>query len=296
MEDPSASLTGACGIPRGRFAPSPTGPLHLGSLVAALASYLNVRAAGGEWLIRIEDIDPPREPPGAREEIVAQLHAYQLHADQPVIFQSQRLQRYRAVLQHLIERELAFPCFCTRSQLAGRPHRGRCHSTSRNQPSWRLLVHPQTIGFLDQIQGQYAQDLQQEVGDFVLWRADGWPAYQLACVVDDADDGITEVVRGMDLIDSTPRQIYLQRLLGFPQPSYAHLPLVLGADGQKLSKQNLATPLAVTPESILPNLQLAHHFLSQRSNARTQPAAWLVQAARDWQLEQIQPIANSANQ
>lgn len=290
MEGLDPSLTARTGgRPRGRFAPSPTGPLHLGSLVAALASYLNVRAKGGEWLLRIEDIDPPREPRGAREEILTQLNAYHLHADQPVIYQSQRLARYRAVLQRLIEQKLAFPCFCTRSQLAGRPHLGRCHSTSRNQPSWRLLVADEMIGFTDQIQGEYAQDLHDEVGDFVLWRADGWPAYQLACVVDDADAGITEIVRGVDLIDSTPRQIYLQRLLGFPQPIYAHLPLVLGADGQKLSKQNLATPLAVTGESVLPNLRLAHQFLSQKANASMAIDAWLTQATKDWRIDPIQP-------
>lgn len=273
--------------PCGRFAPSPTGPLHFGSLVAALGSYINVHAKGGEWLVRIEDIDPAREPPGACQEILQQLQAHQLHPDQPVIYQSQRLDRYRTVLQGLIDRGLAFPCFCTRSQLAGQPHRGRCHSKSRNQPSWRLLVTPERIDFHDYIQGQYGQHLSEDVGDFVLWRADGWPAYQLACVVDDADDGITEIVRGVDLIDSTPRQIYLQRLLGFAQPSYAHLPLVLGADGEKLSKQNLATPLDT--RCALQNLRAALEFLSQSGNTQMALTAWLEQATLNWQLDRIKP-------
>lgn len=287
MEGLDASL-GATARPRGRFAPSPTGSLHLGSLVAALASFLNVRAQGGEWLVRIEDIDPPREPQGASAEILAQLQAYQLLPDQPVLYQSTRLARYREVLHRLIDAGVAFPCFCTRSQLAQRPHLGRCASKSRNQPSWRVLVSPQLICFHDQIQGDYQQDL-QEIGDFVIWRADGWPAYQLACVVDDADFGITEIVRGVDLIDSTPRQIFLQRLLGWPQPRYAHLPVVLGADGRKLSKQNLAAALDVSSASALQNLRFAQQFLSQPGNPCSDLRDWLKQAIGDWQIQRIHP-------
>ena len=290
MESIDSGLSAAANrVPRGRFAPSPTGPLHLGSLVAALASYLNVRASGGQWLVRIEDIDPAREPRGASAEIVSQLQTYQLHPDLPVIFQSTRLERYRAVLRQLIEAGHAFPCFCTRSQLAGRVHLGRCASKSRNQPSWRVLVAAQTITFDDQIQGRYQQDLQTELGDFVIWRADGWPAYQLACVVDDADAEITEIVRGVDLIDSTPRQIFLQRLLGLPQPQYAHLPLVLGADGQKLSKQNLATPLAHSSQSVLQNLRFAHQFLGQKANNCRDLPSWLALASADWQINRVFP-------
>jgi glutamyl-Q tRNA(Asp) synthetase len=267
----------------GRFAPSPTGPLHLGSLVAALGSYLHCKAQGGRWLIRIEDIDPPREPPGATEAILQALTCFGLHADEPIIFQSRRLQRYRVVLNQLIDAGLAFPCFCSRSQLAGKPHRGRCQHKNRLQPSWRLLVPDQVVAFADQLQGHYQQDLAQDIGDFVLWRSDGWPSYQLACVVDDADSGVTEVVRGADLLDSTPRQIHLQRVLGFAQPDYAHLPLVLGADGAKLSKQNLAPALSL--QEARKELALALEFLGQPAVQTQNMTEWLARAARQWRLE-----------
>ena len=273
----------------GRFAPSPTGPLHFGSLVAALGSYLSVKAKFGRWLVRIEDIDPPREAPQATVQILSALTSFGLHADAPILLQSTRIDAYRAALQTLIQSGHAFPCFCTRSQLAGSPHRGRCASKSRNQPSWRLLVPDIEISFVDEICGNYSQILARDVGDFVLWRSDDLPSYQLACVVDDACSGITEIVRGADLLDATPRQIYLQHLLGYVTPKYSHLPLVLGAAGQKLSKQNFAP--ALDERHTLALLRQAHAFLgqseSQSSKVSPDPAAWLKHACANWQLNRI---------
>ena len=273
----------------GRFAPSPTGPLHFGSLVAALGSYLNVKSKAGQWLVRIEDIDPPREPPGASLQILSALNTLKLHADAPILFQSSRIDAYRSALQQLIQSGHAFPCFCTRSQLAGAPHRGRCASKSRNQPSWRLLAPALAMSFEDEICGTYSQNLGEEVGDFVLWRSDNLPSYQLACVVDDAFTGVTEIVRGADLLDATPRQIYLQQLLGYPTPRYAHLPLVMGHDGQKLSKQNLAPALDL--QHALTLLRQASAFLQQSESqnaAMTQNlAAWLKLSCSDWQIDRI---------
>ena len=270
----------------GRFAPSPTGPLHFGSLVAALGSYLNVKATGGQWLVRIEDIDPLREAPQAATHILRALQQFGFQADAPTLWQSTRIGAYRAVLQGLIQAGHAFPCFCTRSQLAGTPHRGRCASKSRNQPSWRLLVPNVEISFYDQICGNYRQNLELEVGDFVVWRSDDLPSYQLACVIDDAYSGITEIVRGADLLEATPRQIYLQQLLGYATPKYAHLPLVLGGDGQKLSKQNLAP--ALDEKQPLTLLRMASSFLgqheSQRARIASDPTTWLHAACAHWQL------------
>ena len=273
----------------GRFAPSPTGPLHFGSLVAALGSYLNVKAKAGLWLVRIEDIDPPREAPQATAHILHALNAFGLHADAAILLQRSRIDAYRAVLQILIQSGHAFPCFCTRSQLAGLPHRGRCAGSSRNQPSWRLRVPDTEISFDDEICGNYRQILARDVGDFVLWRSDDLPSYQLACVVDDAYSGITEIVRGADLLDATPRQIYLQQLLGYAIPNYAHLPVVLGADGQKLSKQNLAP--ALDEQHALTLLRKAYAFLgqdeSQSAKVSADPTTWLKHACANWQLNRV---------
>ena len=296
METAGAGLAKAERKPAiGRFAPSPTGPLHFGSLVAALGSYLNVKVQAGKWLVRIEDIDPPREAPQATAHILRALAEFGLLADAPILLQSSRIDAHRAVLQKLIDSGHAFPCFCTRSQLAGIPHRGRCASKSKNQPSWRLLVPDLDVGFVDQICGNYRQNLSTEVGDFVLWRSDDLPSYQLACVTDDAFSGVTEIVRGADLLDATPRQIYLQQLLGYPTPKYAHLPLVLGSDGQKLSKQNLAP--ALDEKQALTLLRQAYAFLgqSERPNAQTAfaPATWLKGACVDWQIARV-PLKTGA--
>lgn len=282
----------------GRFAPSPTGPLHFGSLVAALGSYFNVKSKAGQWLVRIEDIDPPREPPTAAAQILAALNEFGLHADATILYQSSRIDAYRNALQQLIQSGHAFPCFCTRSQLAGAPHRGRCASKSRNQPSWRLLAPAIEICFDDEIYGTYSQNLRDEVGDFVLWRSDDLPSYQLACVLDDAYTGVTEIVRGADLLDATPRQIYLQQLLGFSTPKYAHLPLALGADGQKLSKQNLAPALDARHALIL--LRQASVFLGQIEcqNARiaNDPGTWLARSCADWHMAKVRPTRRLAKQ
>ena len=231
---------------RGRFAPSPTGPLHFGSLLAAFGSWLLARRAGGEWLVRIEDPDPPREIPGAAMEQLRTLAAFGLQADGPVLRQSGRGDVYQAALDRLLASGAAFACHCSRSDLAddGGIHRQCVAGVVRTTPAFRLRVPPATmVSFDDGIQGRVGQDVSEEVGDFVLKRADGYWAYQLAVVVDDAAQGITDVVRGADLLDSTPRQILLQRALGLATPRYAHLPLVVDAQGHKVSKSLAALPV-----------------------------------------------------
>ena len=253
---------------RGRFAPSPTGPLHFGSLLAALGSWLMARASGGQWLVRVEDLDPPREIPGAAERQLQALSAFGLEPDGPVLWQSTRGEAYQAALDRLLASGAAFACHCSRSDLAasGGVHRECVPGARRENPAIRLRVPDgTTIGFDDAIQGRFTQDVAGEVGDFVLRRADGWWAYQLAVVVDDAAQGITDVVRGADLLDSTPRQILLQRALGLPTPGYAHLPLVVDAEGNKLSKSLAALPVdAAHP---LPALRAAWHALGQDRQA-----------------------------
>ena len=247
---------------RGRFAPSPTGPLHAGSLVAALASWLDARAHGGAWLVRIEDVDTPRCVPGADRLILEQLAACGLVSDEPVCWQSTRGAHYQAALDRLIAQGDAYPCACSRKDIeaalhaAGR-YRERHHAAvypgtcrpergglqGKAARAWRLQVDPGEMHWQDRRLGAQQQDVAAEVGDFVLRRADGLWAYQLAVVVDDAAQGITHVVRGEDLADNTPRQILLQRALGLPTPSYLHTPLVRDASGEKLSKQNGAKAL-----------------------------------------------------
>jgi glutamyl-Q tRNA(Asp) synthetase len=232
---------------RGRFAPSPTGPLHFGSLVAALGSWLRARAQGGMWLVRMEDLDPPREVPGAAVEILATLAAFGLNSDEPVLYQSRRELIYLAAFEQLRTTGLVFPCWCSRGdlQVSEAVHRLPCLAPpdSTREPAWRLTVPDETIEFDDAALGKQTQNLREHAGDFVIRRVEGWYAYQLAVVVDDADAGITEIVRGSDLLDSTPRQICLQRLLGLPTPRYLHLPLVVDSEGRKLSKQDKARPV-----------------------------------------------------
>ncbi|MBO0611869.1 MAG: tRNA glutamyl-Q(34) synthetase GluQRS [Pseudomonadota bacterium] len=230
----------------GRFAPSPTGPLHLGSLVAATASYLAARQVCGKWLLRIEDLDKPREQPGASDAIIHTLAAYGFEWDGDILYQSQRQEAYHAAIATLHAH--TYPC--TRSR-KGLP----------TLPAIRLRTHDHPIGFNDKIQGEYCQRLSRDVGDFVLLRADGLFAYQLAVVVDDAFQGVNQVVRGADLLDNTPRQIWLQQLLGFAQPTYAHVPLVLNEHGQKLSKQTLAP--AINTDQRLHTLVRALRLLRQ---------------------------------
>jgi glutamyl-Q tRNA(Asp) synthetase len=250
---------------RGRFAPSPTGPLHFGSLVAALGSWLMARRAGGEWWVRIEDLDPPREVPGAAEAQLRTLAGFGLISDGPVLRQSARGAHYRAALDRLLAAGRAFPCLCSRSALAatGGVHRACTPpAPGRHDTAVRLRVADGSrVAFEDALHGRIVQDVDTAVGDVVLLRADGYWAYQLAVVVDDAEQGMTHIVRGADLLDSTPRQILLQRALGLPTPAYAHLPLILDAHGQKLSKSMAALPVdAADP---LPALRAAWRALGQ---------------------------------
>ena len=259
---------------RGRFAPSPTGPLHFGSLVAALGSWLMARRAGGEWWVRIEDLDPPREVPGAAEDQLRTLAGFGLVSDAPVVRQCERHDHYRAALDRLLADGLAFACACSRSALAagGGVHRACVPGPARAETAVRLRVPDgSVVAFDDGLCGRFAQDVSTDVGDFVLLRADGCWAYQLAVVVDDAEQGITDVVRGADLLDSTPRQILLQRALGLPTPRYAHLPLIVDGDGRKLSKSLAAVP--VDGDDPLPALRLAWRALGQRPGPFDAPGA-----------------------
>lgn len=238
---------------RGRFAPSPTGPLHFGSLIAAVGSYLEAQTHAGEWQVRMEDLDPPREIPGAASMILNTLEAYGFEWDGPVLCQSTRSEAYETALDTLNQNGLLYPCACTRKEIAdsglrgieGPVYPGTCRSglNSRETRACRIRTTLDEISFIDAIQGQQSQILERDIGDFVLKRADGFYAYQLAVVVDDAAQAITHVVRGADLLDSTPRQIYLQRLLNLSTPHYAHLPVAANSAGEKLSKQTKALPL-----------------------------------------------------
>jgi glutamyl-Q tRNA(Asp) synthetase len=259
---------------RGRFAPSPSGPLHFGSLVAALGSWLDARAQGGEWLLRIEDVDRPRTVAGAEATILRQLEACGLYWDGPVWRQSERTPAYREALATLQAAAHVYPCACSRSEIAARSERhgedgapvypGTCRRglpAGRAPRAWRLRVPDAEIAFDDRVQGRFAQNLERSVGDCVLWRGDGFAAYQLAVVVDDAAQGVTDVVRGADLFTATPRQIYLQRCLGLPVPRYAHLPVATDGRGEKLSKQTLAP--AIAPANAADAVAAALRFLGQ---------------------------------
>jgi glutamyl-Q tRNA(Asp) synthetase len=235
-------------MPTGRFAPSPTGDLHHGSLIAAVGSWLRARHRGGRWLVRMDDIDPPREVDGASTSILHTLESLGLVADEAPVFQSQRGDAYRAAFDELRARGQLFACWCSRSDLAAHAglHRdGVCVTAPQDDrpPAWRLRVPDIDIAFDDVIAGPQRERLRETAGDFVILRADGLWSYQLACVVDDAAQSVDEVVRGRDLLDSTARQIHLQRQLGLPQPAYMHLPLLVDAEGRKLSKSTGASPV-----------------------------------------------------
>lgn len=288
----------------GRFAPSPTGPLHAGSLVAALASWLDVRARGPQarWLVRIEDADTERCLPGMGERILRQLADCALLPDEPPVWQTQRTAHYEAALARLKENGLAYPCGCSRKDInealarlglrherhGERVYPGTCRDGLHGKPAraWRFAAEKFAGGeicFTDRRLGRQCQDVGREVGDFVLRRADGPWAYQLAVVIDDAEQGVTDVVRGEDLTDNTARQILLQRALGFPTPSYLHTPLVRGADGDKLSKQNGATAIDTsTPEAALAALDAAAGALGLRSATATDCAAALAGWVPEW--------------
>lgn len=242
----------------GRFAPSPTGPLHLGSLVAALGSYLFAKHAKGQWLLRIEDIDVPRVIPGIADDMLATLEILGFQWDGAVIYQSERTDVYEAALQQLLNKGVAYMCGCTRSEIskiASPPtvasdeivYPGICREgipMGKVERAYRVKVYDEVISFNDIVMGRYSQVLSASCGDFVIHRADGPFAYHLAVVVDDASTGVTQVARGSDLLASTPRQMYLQRLLGYATPSYAHLPLVIGPNGTKLSKRDNAVSIS----------------------------------------------------
>jgi glutamyl-Q tRNA(Asp) synthetase len=249
----------------GRFAPSPTGPLHFGSLLAALASYLDARANKGSWLLRIEDLDPPREDPNAVSHILATLDACHLHWDGQICYQSQRHDAYMQRLQQLQDCGLAFACTCSRKQLGDDLHLGRCKPDPQQTPAWRFLTGTGVAAFEDRLQGQRVFCLEQEIGDFVIRRRDQLWSYQLAVVTDDIEYGITHIVRGIDLIDSTPRQQLVYRALGETVPVYAHIPVAIEKNGQKLSKQNLALPLQINASR--ENLWLALQWLQQQPPA-----------------------------
>jgi glutamyl-Q tRNA(Asp) synthetase len=244
---------------RGRFAPSPTGPLHFGSLVAAMGSYLDARHQGGEWRVRMEDLDPPREMPGAADSILRTLEAYGFEWDGVVCYQSRRHAAYQDAIERLHAEGLVFHCGCTRRDFADLARTGRdgpiypgtCRDglpPGRQPRAIRVRVAAARIGIEDRLQGPITQQLDTEVGDFILCRADGLYAYQLAVVVDDGAQGITDVVRGCDLLESTPRQVYLQQLLNLPTPRYLHLPVATNPAGEKLSKQTHAAPIAASAD------------------------------------------------
>ena len=284
---------------RGRFAPSPTGPLHFGSLIAAVASYLEAKTRKGEWLLRMEDLDRPREMPGAADVILRTLQAFGFEWDGPVLYQSRRDEAYAAALERLRQTGLVYGCACTRREIAdsavhgidGPVYPGTCRCglpPGKSPRAWRIVTVDRDIAFDDAIQGRLSQNLGRDIGDFVLRRADGLYAYQLAVVVDDAEQGITHVVRGADLLDSTPRQIYLQHMLGYATPHYAHVPVAANAGGEKLSKQTLAAALDVA--SAAPSLWQALQFLGQRpdpSLRQADVAALWTWAHAHWRLENV---------
>lgn len=258
----------------GRFAPSPTGPLHFGSLVTALASYLNIRHCGGKWLVRIEDIDPPREVAGSSDTILKQLEQHGLTWDDQVIYQSANLEKYRDTLQQFQARHLTYYCECNRQRLSslGGVYDGKCSNLNftAQDTSLRLALgridfvkNSKTthISFTDQVMADFSQHITSEIGDFILRRRDGLVSYHIAVVVDDQDQGITEVLRGADLLDSTPKQILLQQCLSYRTPIYIHIPLAVNKEGQKLSKQTHARALTEGRER--ENIWLALKWLKQ---------------------------------
>lgn len=296
MASPSSSAAR-----RGRFAPSPTGPLHFGSLVAAVGSYLDARANRGEWLVRVDDLDRTRIVPGAADGILRALEALGLAWDGEILYQSKRDEAYRAALDQLKKRDLIYPCSCSRREIAdsaitgidGPVYPGTCRKgllPGRAAQAERILTPSAKIEFKDAVQGKIAHHLERQIGDFVLKRADGLYAYQLAVVVDDAGQGITDVVRGADLLNSTPRQIYLQQQLGLATPRYAHLPVAVNVVGEKLSKQTLAAPIDASQP--VPVLNAALAFLGQDrvDCGAADTASFWRQAVAGWAISRVPQI------
>jgi glutamyl-Q tRNA(Asp) synthetase len=283
---------------RGRFAPTPTGPLHFGSLIAAVGSYLDAKHHNGTWLIRMEDLDTPRCVPGAADDILRTLSAYGLYSDEPVMYQSRRTPAYETALSQLQATGATYPCACTRREIAdsslhgidGPVYPGTCRngiSVGREGRAWRVRTNNFCQEFDDALQGHLTQNIESEIGDFVVKRADSLFAYQMAVVVDDAAQKITHVVRGADLLSSTPRQIYLQRLLNFSTPTYLHLPVAVNQLGEKLSKQTRAKP--VNTGNTAATLRDVLHFLNQHaaSSAQRTVEQILAQAIANWRPENI---------
>ena len=283
---------------RGRFAPSPTGPLHFGSLLTALASFLDARHHQGKWLVRIEDLDPPREKANAADQILNTLELYNLYWDESVVWQSQRQHLYEDICQQLISEQKAFYCTCSRSQLSSYKgiYPGTCRKPSNNinktPPNLpyaiRFKTNDKNIYFKDRLQGVYKQNVLKTVGDFVIKRKDGLFAYQLAVVFDDHEQKINQVVRGYDLIDNTPRQISLQQCLDYAIPAYAHLPIIVNKQGQKLSKQSFAS--SVPGDNLRPVLLTALKVLGysiQKDMADASVNSIIDWAIKNWSLENI---------
>lgn len=291
----------------GRFAPSPTGLLHIGSLLTAVASYADARSNGGKWLVRMEDLDPPREMARATSHILHTLEAFGFEWDGEVAYQSRRYALYEETLCRLQTAGLVYPCHCSRKDWQagarrgadGFVYNGRCRHPGQRpapqgkQPAWRIRVPDRIIGFSDGIVGGYTQNLAGDIGDFVLLRADGYWAYQLAVVADDAEQGVTHIVRGQDLLVSTPRQIYLQQCLGVPTPQYAHLPLLTNAQGQKWSKQTLAPALDLNRREQL--LRQVFRYLNLPEAPETdRPAELLDWAVAHWDMDKVPKHAITA--
>ena len=287
---------------RGRFAPSPSGPLHFGSVVAALGSWLDARAHGGEWHLRIDDLDPPRVVQGARTSIIATLERLGIVWDGPIDVQSGRSDAYEEAMERLAQRTHLYRCTCSRRDIAaaglpgieGPRYPGTCRNRTdipTTSAAWRIDVRGVTIEFDDLLQGPVSQDLDAAIGDFVLRRGDGIHSYHLACVVDDATGGYTHVVRGADLLDSTPRQIYLQRLLTLPTPAYLHLPVAVDAGGAKLSKQTLAAPVdADRPSQTLTRALMFLGHGPPPDVAFGPPSSLLAWAVQQWDRTLIPPV------
>ncbi|MDO8312357.1 MAG: tRNA glutamyl-Q(34) synthetase GluQRS [Sideroxyarcus sp.] len=277
---------------RGRFAPSPTGPLHFGSMVAAIGSYLDAKHHHGIWLVRMEDLDAPRCVPGAADDILRTLEAFGLHSDEPILYQNRRTAAYDEALHKLQANSAVYPCSCTRKEIAdsalhgieGPVYPGTCRNgipAGREGRAWRVRTNNEAVEFDDALQGHISQRLESQIGDFVVKRADGLFAYQLAVVVDDEHQGITHIVRGADLLASTPRQIHLQNLLGLTTPHYMHLPIAVNEAGEKLSKQTLAAPVDGSQPAA--TLLRVLHFLQQRPPVEL--AGSDVRAVLDWAIQ-----------
>ena len=287
----------------GRFAPSPTGLLHIGSLLTALASYADARAQDGRWLVRMEDLDPPREMAGAADDILRTLEAFGFEWDGGVAYQSRRYDLYHEALGRLKAKGLVYPCDCSRKDWQavaragadGFVYNGCCAGLDPQRalhktPAWRVRVPDEIIGFDDAVVGHYAQNLAHDIGDFVLLRADGFWAYQLAVVADDAAQGITHIVRGQDLLVSTPRQLWLQRALDTPEPHYAHLPLLVNGAGQKWSKQTLAPALDLGAREALLRQVMAYLKLPAAPEVG-RPQDLLAWAVRHWDMAKVPKAA-----